>query len=344
MILRNWQAPGDIVNMTAAVRDLHLAYPGEYLTDIQGTADWLWRGNRYITSLDEKAPDVALLELDNHPLIDQSNQGPFFFIHLFRDGLERTIGRPIPATDYKGHIEITPDEQLWRNPIYEHIGEERPYWLVNAGHKTDFTIKMWDHAKYQKVVNAFPDVLFVQTGVVVSDPNAQTRHIHAPLKGPNVLNMLNRLNERDSVLSMYHAYGALTGISFPHILAYSTPPNPWFKRKSRAAIIVAGGREPNHWQQGPNQIHIHTCGVLDCCDYGGCWKSRVVPIGDGDEKDEKELCEYPEKTKDGADIARCMNMITAEEVIMWMKRFMDSNPIFKETKWKPLKTPELNLP
>src|ERR1700736_1540911 len=33
LILRNSLSPGDIVMLTAAVRDLHLSYPGQFLTD-----------------------------------------------------------------------------------------------------------------------------------------------------------------------------------------------------------------------------------------------------------------------------------------------------------------------
>lgn len=35
LILRNFQSPGDIVMLTAAVRDLHRTYPGEFITDVR---------------------------------------------------------------------------------------------------------------------------------------------------------------------------------------------------------------------------------------------------------------------------------------------------------------------
>jgi hypothetical protein len=35
LILRNFQSPGDIVMLTAAVRDLHRAHPGELLADVR---------------------------------------------------------------------------------------------------------------------------------------------------------------------------------------------------------------------------------------------------------------------------------------------------------------------
>ena len=42
IILRNRQSPGDIVVLSAAVRDLHLTYPGQFLTDVRwGAMDYL---------------------------------------------------------------------------------------------------------------------------------------------------------------------------------------------------------------------------------------------------------------------------------------------------------------
>ena len=35
LILRNSQSPGDIVMLTAAVRDLHACRPGQFLTDVR---------------------------------------------------------------------------------------------------------------------------------------------------------------------------------------------------------------------------------------------------------------------------------------------------------------------
>jgi hypothetical protein len=39
LILRNYQSPGDILMLTAAVRDLHACYPGRFLTDLHAGAE-----------------------------------------------------------------------------------------------------------------------------------------------------------------------------------------------------------------------------------------------------------------------------------------------------------------
>ena len=52
-------------------------------------------------------------------------------------------------------------------------------------------------------------------------------------------------------------------------------------------------------------------GSLLCCDNGGCWKARTVPLGDGDEKDREEhLC-----VDVVGHLPHCMDMITAEDVV-----------------------------
>ena len=45
LVLTNFQSPGDIVMLTAAVRDLHRAHPGEFLTDVRTSCPDLWLNN-----------------------------------------------------------------------------------------------------------------------------------------------------------------------------------------------------------------------------------------------------------------------------------------------------------
>jgi hypothetical protein len=49
--------------------------------------------------------------------------------------------------------------------------------------------------------------------------------------------------------------------------------------KNRPCVVVAGGREPPHWEAYPHHQFLHRAGSLLCCDDGGCWKSRVRPLG-----------------------------------------------------------------
>ena len=166
-------------------------------------------------------------------------------------------------------------------------------------------------------MNDNPNVTFVQIGVI--DPH----HIHPPLVGKNVINLVGRTDLRQLIRLIYNSFGVITPCSMPMVFSYAIPPHPRFKRKSRACIVIAGGREPNTWQQGPNQQFLHTCGQLDCCDLGGCWHSRVVKLNDEDPNDQN-LCEKPVKLSNGQIVPLCMAMISPSEVSNHIRRYMEN--------------------
>jgi hypothetical protein len=75
-----FQSPGDVLMGTAAVRDLHQAHPGKFQTDVRTSTEALWEHNPYITKLSESDREVQTIEM-HYPLIHQSNQRPYHFIH-----------------------------------------------------------------------------------------------------------------------------------------------------------------------------------------------------------------------------------------------------------------------
>lgn len=314
LIFQNHQSPGDIVMLLYGIASLHKSHPGKFLTDVRVTARELFDGCKFITPLDEKDPEVGILKCD-YPDIHKSNAYPVRFATAFGNFLEDKIGVKIVSTRFSGLIEITPQEHSWLSAVNEILGRDVPYWIINAGHKKDFTAKAWSFARYQELVARFPDVWFVQVGA--------KEHVHPKLTGDNVINMVGKTDTRQLVRLVYNSFGVISGVSFPMHLSYAVPAHPRFNRKSRASIVIAGGREPAHWEHGPDQQFLHTCGMLPCCDQGGCWKSRVVPIHDGDSKD-NSLCLSPVLLEDGQWIGQCMAMIEVEDVARAVKRYMDN--------------------
>ncbi len=311
LLLRNHQSPGDICMLAYAIKCLHETYPGRFLTDFRGTSRELFHYNPYITPLDEKDGGVTVINAE-YPLVHRSNEYPHHFIHAFVRDLETKLDIRIEFSKFQGFIPIGEEEQHWYSAVHEIRGEDPPYWIVNAGHKYDFTAKQWEYARYQQVADRFPETLFVQVG--------QTDHCHPRLEGDNVINLVGKTDTRQLIRLVYNSFGVITPVSFPMHLAYGVPAHPRFHRLSRACIVLSGGREPSHWQFGPNLQFLHTCGMLPCCDNGGCWKSRVVPLGDGDEKD-RSLCLYPTATPSGQAIPKCMDMITVDEVCRKVEMF-----------------------
>jgi hypothetical protein len=158
----------------------------------------------------------------------------------------------------------------------------------------------------QQVVDHFQGrIEFVQVG--------ELGHNHSPLRG--VIDMRGDTNLRQLVRLMYHAQGALSPVSLLMHLAAAVPVREGMPR-NRPCVVVAGGREPVQWESYPHHQFVHTAGALLCCDQGGCWKSRVVPLGDGDDKDKPEnICLDIVGQPHGGVLPRCLDMVTADEVI-----------------------------
>jgi ADP-heptose:LPS heptosyltransferase len=299
LILTNSQSPGDVVMLTAAVRDLHALHPGEFLTDIRTPTPDLWLHNPHITPLHEREDGVEIIEC-HYPLIHQSNQRPYHFIHGFMEYLGEHLGVRIMPLLFKGDIHLSDEEKVAPFSGEAQIGG-KPFWLIVCGGKFDFTIKWWEASRFQEVVDRFRGrIQFVQVG--------ERDHHHPPLE--HVIDLRAKTTLRELIRLVYHAQGVICPVTLiMHLAAavetsFAGPPN-------RPCVVVAGGREPPHWEAYPFHQFLHTVGMLDCCADGGCWRSRAYPLGDGDLKDDpSSLClDLTGK------LPRCMDMITADAVV-----------------------------
>jgi ADP-heptose:LPS heptosyltransferase len=299
-IFENWLSPGDIVMLTAAVRDLHRAYPGRFVTDVRTSCPALWEQNPNLTPLDNEQPGVRSM-VCHYPLIHQCNDRPYHFIHGFIDYFNEELGLRVRPTEFKGDIHLSDEEKSRPSMVEDALGKPVPYWIIAAGGKYDYTIKWWHRRRWQEVVDHFRDsLLFVQVG--------EKGHYHPPLKG--VLDFRGKTTLRDLIRLVYHADGVVCPVTLHMHLAAAVPLPPGRKRL-RNCVVIAGGREPAHWEQYPGHHFLHTIGQLDCCATGGCWKSRTVPLGDGSPLDGADaLC----RDVTLAGLPRCMEMIGAHQV------------------------------
>lgn len=304
LILRSFQCPGDVVVMTAAVRELHRQYPGRFQTDVRTSAPAIWENNPYVSNIADD--DHAARAIDMHyPAIDQSNQRPLHFLEGYCDYLAGQLELPsLRPHEFRGDIHLSDEERGWVNQVEETTGYRGDFWLVNAGSKADFTCKQWPLENFQAVVDRFRGRLtFVQIGAA--------EHNHPALS--RVIDLRGKTDHRQLIRLVYHARGVLTGVSYPMHLAAAVPvkgDGPAL----RPCVVINGGREPAHWEQYPGHQFLHTIGGLPCCATGGCWKSRVIPLGDGDHKDH-DLCQQPL-----AGYPRCMWLITPDDVIRAIER------------------------
>lgn len=132
LILKNHQAPGDVLMLSAAVRDLHRAFPGEYLIDTRTPCPAIFENNPNVTPLQETDPEVRLIRCE-YPLIHRSNTSPYHFIHGYIQFLSEVLKKSIPVTDFKGDIHISQKEKSWIGQIEEITGANVPFWIIMAG-------------------------------------------------------------------------------------------------------------------------------------------------------------------------------------------------------------------
>ena len=307
--------------LTAAIRDLHHWYPGQFLTDVRTACSDIWDNNPYLTPLLESDPEVEVFDC-RYPLINHSNETPYHCLHGFIDFLNNKLGLSIRPTAFKGDIHLSAVERLWFSQVHEITGEDTPFWIVAAGGKYDVPIKWWDRKRYQEVIDSFKGkIQFVQVG--------QNGHHHPKLNG--VLDFRGKTSLRQLIRLVYHSQGVLCSVtSLMHFAAaVETKKN---RPRIRPCVVVAGAREPAHWEAYPDHQYIHTNGAVACGAQGGCWKSRIVPLRDGDKRDGKiYLC-----VNQVGSLPRCMDLITSAEVIRRIELYFQGHHLkyLRPSTWR----------
>ena len=300
LILRNHQALGDAVSVTALPRDIHKAYPGRFEIEMQTSCMEVWDHNPHVV----RSRGGPALELDLHtPQVNRSNQEPVHLVSAWHAYLGDQLGLHVPCTWFGGDLHLSAEEMA-----NDEIGE--PYWLVIVGGKSDTPTKIWSYERYQQVVDACPHVRWVQVGM--TGQHGHSKHFNPPLRG--VTDMRDKTSIRDLIRLAYHSRGALCGITgLMHIMA-ALPGKPGHPRQ-HPCVVVAGGREPQNWAGYPSHRWLGVTGSLPCCDQGGCWHIDVEPA-----PGRTSLCVLPVKEASGQVIPRCMQMIDAERVAEEVKR------------------------
>lgn len=190
----------------------------------------------------------------------------------FHLDLEERLGVSIPQTSLLPDLHLSDEEKQGPTKVEREHGYRGPFWLINAGYKSDTPLKDWGHDNYQSLVYLLRDrVQFVQVGEMpTSGPLA---HTHEPLEG--ALDLRGKTSLRELIVLAYHAAGVVSPVSLLMHLA-----GAWQK----PAVVLAGGREPRRWEAYPHHRYLDTCGALPCCSYNGCWLSGRNPDPSGENK------------------------------------------------------------
>lgn len=299
-------SPGDVLTMTAALESLHSRYPREFDTDVRTPCPEIWEHNPWVTPIADDEGEHFDLE---YPTIQQCNETLLPFLDGYTRNLGHRLGIPLELTTNRPHLYLGDDERNWINQVRQHVtdGRDVPFWLVNAGVKSDYTAKQWPIEYYQEVVDATRgNIQWVQIGA--------KEHDHPALSG--VIDFRGKTDGRQLIRLAYHAQGGIGPVTYlQHLMA------AWEK----PYLCILGGREPVPWITYPRQHIFHTIGLLPCCSHGACWRSRVVPLNDGEGHDQS-LCQEP--VFGGLKpVARCMALIRPSELIAVLKRYWSARAV-----------------
>lgn len=319
VILKTELALGDIVCFTAAVRELHHQYPGEFQTDVRTPFPQLWEHNPYITPMADGDPTAETIhchyDRDSWFSVNRSNQNPVHLLHAYCQDLANSLGLPsLHPSELKGDIHLSKDEWGWRSMPHDKFNVQR-YWVLSlGGGKRDFTTKWYLPEYVQKIVDYFRGrIQFVQIG----KPN-DSWHWQPDIQG--VIDLRGQTDVRQLIRVIHSSCGVLSGITSAMHLAAAVPLPAW-QHRPRPCVVVAGGRESRTWYSYPTHRILESVGTLPCCRDGGCWQARTISLNDGTDSD-KRLCErviggHP----------KCMTMIRPESVILEIERYLESEGI-----------------
>src|SRR4051795_7095574 len=118
LILKSFLAPGDMVMLSAAIRDLHRCYPQQFVTDVRTHCPEVWENNPYLTPLMESDPEVEFIECE-YPLINSCNETPCHCLQGYMDFLNSRLNLAIKLTEFRGDIHLSAQEKAWYSQVHE---------------------------------------------------------------------------------------------------------------------------------------------------------------------------------------------------------------------------------
>jgi ADP-heptose:LPS heptosyltransferase len=300
IIFQQMQAPGDLLMLTVALRDLHKTHPFVYETDVITCYPEVFFLNPYITYIPKNDPKVPHYNLDYGPYLKEFRRSGMHFSDCFITMIENILKIKIHKSSPFPHVELHPAEKSEKHFLCKY-GIKKPYWLINAGIKSDIPLKQYPPSLYQKVVNIINEktngrITLIQTG--------HSHHLHPRLDG--VHNFIGRTNDlREYFALVYHADGLIGPISMQMHLAAAF---------DKPCVVIAGGREEPSWEKYNGHSYLSSVGQLDCCETEGCWKTQIGEC-------------Y--KINDEQRFPPCMTMITPEMIageVLIYQELMDLCP------------------
>ena len=114
IILRHQRAAGDILVMTAVVRDIYRQYSDIFEIGVETSFTELWNNNPYIVKLKDKRLGAAVYNLSYGDGIQKAGREPIHFLRAFHDDFEKKSGMKLALTEPKPDIHLSEEEKSKR--------------------------------------------------------------------------------------------------------------------------------------------------------------------------------------------------------------------------------------
>ena len=353
IVFAHGRAPGDILMMTAGVREFKALFP-DIKVNVECKFPELWENNPHLDrSITRNDPGVEHYNV-GYPHIQNSNEG---FIHFTFSFLLDMISQvdavhrlPISLGEFAAALCGGGEKDFAEGG--EHAHEPFITWRKKYGNITKESFRQWGDiylTDQEKAYDGIKDIFGVENYWIIAPGGkrdcttkiwdwrkfqrvvdhfdglikfvciGRSDHLIEPLRG--TINFVDKTpNLRDLFPLFYHATGVVTGVSFPMHLAAAMPANREGPRR-KPCVVFYGGREPVSFTAYCNHQILHTNGAIKCCGSGGCWQSRVTEIAKDPEQN-KRMCHKTVEV-DGRTIQHCMDMISAEDVIRAIEKYYD---------------------
>jgi len=263
---------------TPLVRDLKKAHP-DWQIGVLSAGPEIWLNNPHVDFSINEANADKIYDVGPGKVTRGSKTNGLHITAAFRCSLEEQLGETIPQGPFKPDVYLSDAEKAHRLIAGD-------YWVINCD-TGPFTAKRWPLERFQAVIDAMPDLMFVQVGL--------GKDCRGRLTGPNVIDLIDRTKVRELFSLVYHAHGCISLVSsLMHVAAAFEKP----------CVVIAGGREPPTFERYAYHRFIDNVGCLRCCRMQACWHNALSACKDHD-----------------GNYARCMRLIEAPDVVSGLRSY-----------------------
>ncbi len=308
IVLAYPRMPGDSAVLTSVLRDLARHHGNKIRIDVRTPHKELFENNPYLSPL--KSKGIKVVTPSVHQWIKSGGEpGKLHFLTAMHKAVELKTGLTCPVYEPRPDFHLTEKERIPTLP--------QPYWVLVAGGKDNLTTKHWAWSSYQEVASGLRRM---GLGVVQLGRKARG-HLHAPLR--DTIDLVGQTSLRQMLCIIAGAEGVICPITAAMHMAAGL---------EKPCVVIAGGREEPWWEwYGGNWSNfgkealpvnvphrfLHTLGKLPCCETRGCWQKMVV----GNRVQGERICKLPIFTEPNQPLAKCMTMITPDEVLNAVKSY-----------------------